>query len=233
MSAMRLAVLALFSTLISADKFPWQSPEYKHIFEFPLPAPPIKEALKTFTSPSTGKPIDYYEVEIKDLSMQTYPELGPTKYVGYDGIFPGPTFHMVQGREAIVRFINHAELANSVHLHGSFSRAPFDGWADDITAPGQYKDYYYPNAQNARTLWYHDHAVDHTAENAYFGQAGFYILHDDQELSLNLPQDKYVCPYNVKLPLPSMTNEVEDTLYSKKNHADNIFLTTDMTFLLV
>lgn len=43
------------------------------------------------------------------------------------------------------------------------ARAPFDGWADDTTEPGQYKDYYYPNGQNARTLWYHDHAIDHTA----------------------------------------------------------------------
>lgn len=60
-----------------------------------------------------------------------------------------------------------------------------------ITKPGQYKDYYYPNAQNARTLWYHDHAVDHTAENAYFRQAGFYILHDDAEAALNLPSGKY------------------------------------------
>jgi bilirubin oxidase len=66
--------------------------------------------------------------------------------------------------------------------------------ADDITKPGQYKDYYYPNAQNARTLWYHDHAVDHTAENAYFGQAGFYILHDDAEAALDLPSGKYDIP---------------------------------------
>lgn len=66
--------------------------------------------------------------------------------------------------------------------------------ADDITKPGQYKDYYYPNAQNARTLWYHDHAVDHTAENAYLGQAGFYILHDDAERALNLPSGKYDIP---------------------------------------
>jgi hypothetical protein len=34
-------------------------------------------------------------------------------------------------------------------------RAPFDGWAADTADPGQYKDYYYPNAQNARTIWYH------------------------------------------------------------------------------
>jgi hypothetical protein len=29
-----------------------------------------------------------------------------------------------------------------------------------------------------------DHAMDHTAENAYFGQAGFYILHDPEELAV-------------------------------------------------
>jgi bilirubin oxidase len=85
-------------------------------------------------------------------------------------------------------------LANSVHLHGSYSRAPFDGWADDTTDPGQYKDYYYPNRQNARTLWYHDHAIDHTAKNAYFGQAGFYILSDAQEDALGLPSDKFDLP---------------------------------------
>jgi len=44
-------------------------------------------------------------------------------------------------------------------LHGSYSRAPFDGWAEDITNPGEYKDYYYPNRQSARMLWYHDHAM--------------------------------------------------------------------------
>jgi hypothetical protein len=48
------------------------------------------------------------------------------------------------------------------------ARAPFDGWAEDTTEPGQYKDYYYPNGQNARTLWYHDHAIDHTAVSPGF-----------------------------------------------------------------
>lgn len=104
---------------------------------------------------------------------------------------------MTQGREAVVRFINHADRATSVHLHGSFSRSPFDGYADDITEVGQYKDYYYPNRQNARTLWYHDHAVDHTAENVYFGLAGFYVLHDSDELASGLPQGKYDVPLGI------------------------------------
>jgi bilirubin oxidase len=78
------------------------------------------------------------------------------------GMAPGPTFMVNKGREAVVRFINHSDRTNSVHLHGSYSRAPFDGWADDTTDVGEYKDYYYPNAQNARTLWYHDHVRQKT-----------------------------------------------------------------------
>jgi FtsP/CotA-like multicopper oxidase with cupredoxin domain len=64
-------------------------------------------------------------------------------------------------------------------------------------AIGQYKDYYYPNRQNARTLWYHDHAVDHTAENVFFGQAGFYILHDEEELNKGLPTGDYDIPLGI------------------------------------
>lgn len=109
----------------------------------------------------TGKDIQYYEIVIKAFTQQVYPNLGPARLVGYDGISPGPTFVVPRGTEVIVRFINNATAANSVHLHGSPSRAPFDGWAEDTTSPGQYKDYYYPNNQNARLLWYHDHAISH------------------------------------------------------------------------
>jgi bilirubin oxidase len=136
-------------------------------------------------------PIDYYEIDIKPFTTTQYPNLGPARGVGYDGLPVGPTFKVTQGREAVVRFINHGDRANSVHLHGSYSRSPFDGYADDITEVGQYKDYYYPNRQNARTLWYHDHAVDHTAENVYFGQAGFYILSDSQVTHLPLALQIY------------------------------------------
>jgi bilirubin oxidase len=104
------------------------------------------------TVTSNGQTVDYYEVEIKSFEAQVYPNLGKTKLVGYDGISPGPTFKVKRGRESIVRFLNNGIRATSVHLHGSYSRAPFDGWAEDTTDVGSYKDYYYPNGQNARTL---------------------------------------------------------------------------------
>lgn len=107
----------------------------------------------------TGGDIWYYEVDIQLFQQQVFPGLLPTTLVGYDGVSPGPTFIIPRGTETFVRFVNNAERPNSVHLHGSPSRAPFDGWAEDTTEPGQFKDYYYPNTESARTLWYHDHAI--------------------------------------------------------------------------
>ena len=78
----------------------------------------------------------------------------------------------------------------STHLHGSASLPQYDGYASDITTPGQKKYYQYPNFQPARTLWYHDHGVHYTAQNAYSGLASQYHLHDAQERAL-LPQGEF------------------------------------------
>ncbi|KAI1259278.1 Cupredoxin [Xylariaceae sp. FL1019] len=163
------------------------SPEFPLIYQVALPIPPVKQPKQIITNPVTGEDIWYYEIEIKPFESQVYPNLLPATLVGYDGISPGPSFVVPRGQETVVRFVNNAERMNSVHLHGSPSRAPFDGWANDTTQPGEYKDYYYPNFQSARLLWYHDHALGITAENAFFGQAGAYILTDPAEDALGLP----------------------------------------------
>ena len=142
----------------------WDSPVYKDLYQYPMPIAPVKEPLRKFQFPN-GPEIHYYEVDIKPFEQQVYPNLKNTRLVGYDGMAPGPTFKVRKGTEAVVRFINHSDRTNAVHLHGSYSRAPFDGWADDTTDIGQYKDYYYPNAQNARTLWYHGKFL---AQNGHF-----------------------------------------------------------------
>ena len=84
-------------------------------------------------------------------------------------------------------FLNY-DPWTSTHLHGSASKPQYDGYASDITKVGQTKRYIYPNKQDARTLWYHDHGVHHTAENAYMGLAAQYHLHDDVEKGLRIPK---------------------------------------------
>ncbi|KAK8045866.1 hypothetical protein PG996_013930 [Apiospora saccharicola] len=183
------------------------------------------------TNPVTGNDILYYEVEIRPFDQQIYPDLKPTRLVGYDGISPGPTFIVPRGTETIVRVMNSAELPTAVHLHGSPSRASFDGWAEDVTLPGQYKDYYYPNTEAARMIWYHDHAAGivslaptiflsinaqtQTAENGYFGQAGAYIITDPAEDSLGLPSGYGV--YDIPLILSSKYYNQDGTLRSVRN----------------
>ncbi len=49
--------------------------------------------------------------------------------------------------------------------------------------PGQ-AEYYYPNDQSARLVWYHDHAHDITRLNAYAGVASAYIIRDSFEANL-------------------------------------------------
>ena len=113
-----------------------------------------------------------------------------TTFWGYNGIVPGPTIVMQHGRKIEVRFVNNLPLKHptlgytpwtSVHLHGSPSLPQFDGYASDITYPGQYKDYHYPNNHEAATHWYHDHGVHHTArEHRTWAWPGMYHIHDDR-----------------------------------------------------
>jgi spore coat protein A len=136
----------------------------------------------------------------------------PTTIWGYANRFgapctPGPTIMVDQGRPAVVRQANdlpdkHPQLGyqvwTSTHLHGSCSLPQYDGYASDTTTPGAFKDYRYPNIQDARTLWYHDHGVHITATNAYMGLAAQYIMHDRFEQSLPIPHGEYDVPLTLK-----------------------------------
>ncbi|KAI9172810.1 Bilirubin oxidase [Paramyrothecium foliicola] len=190
----------------------WVSPEYTWLYEFPLPIPPLKDPVKIVQNPLTGKEIWYYELEIKPFAKQIYPNLGPAEFIGYDGISPGPTFYVPVGTETVVRVLNNSPNDNSVHLHGSPSRAPFDGWTEDLTSPGEYKDYYWPNYQKGQTMWYHDHAFMRTAENAYFGQAGAYLLHNPSSVPLGLPSG--YGEYDIPLILSAKFYNKDGTLKS-------------------
>ena len=145
---------------------------------------------------------DYYRVSMEPAMKEIIPGL-QTMVWGYNGSVPGPTFRVTKGRRAVVRQVNNLPSRHpvldytpwtSVHLHGSASLPQYDGYASDISNPGQWKDYVYPNVQHARTLWYHDHGVHHTAQNVFMGLAGMYIMTDAVEQALPLPHGDYDVP---------------------------------------
>jgi len=85
----------------------------------------------------------------------------------------------------------------AVHLHGGHVHwisdgGPFDWWTptgatgasflnNSVLNPGagpSQAEYFYPNDQSARLMWYHDHAWGITRTNAYAGIASGYVLVD-------------------------------------------------------
>jgi FtsP/CotA-like multicopper oxidase with cupredoxin domain len=174
------------------------SNEMPRPFQTPFVQAPMLAPYATGTDPADGLPVNYYKLTQKAAMANILPRLS-TPILGYNGLFPGPTISLDQGTKAVLRIRNqlpatHAldghALSTSTHLHGSASKPQFDGYASDITHPGFYKDYHYPNFQPARTLWYHDHGVHFTAMNAYSGLAAQYHMHDPIERKL-LPQGDF------------------------------------------
>jgi spore coat protein A len=177
---------------------------------FPLPytsafaRPPVLQPYET-TRDSDGAPLQKFEVTQTVGSAQILRGGLRTTVLGYNGAVPGPTIHVDRGTRAVLKVRNQLpplhprwayRMDTSTHLHGSASLPQFDGYANDVTYPGYKKYYEFPNFQPARTLWYHDHAVHHTAQNAYSGLAAQYHLHDEAERAL-LPQGQFDVPLTI------------------------------------
>ncbi|RKD88607.1 multicopper oxidase family protein [Halopiger aswanensis] len=183
-----------------------------------VPRPGVAEPIGT----KDGQP--YYEIEMSEVEQELHSDLPPTTVWGYGGQFPGPTIEAEQGEPIYVRWQNdlpdehllpvdttvHEEMIpydidgvrTVTHLHGGNVEAGSDGHAQawftrDFAKTGPSfakKDYYYVNDQPPATLWYHDHAVGITRLNVYAGLAGFYLLRNDRERNLGLPDGEYEVP---------------------------------------
>ena len=190
-------------------------------FTMPWKQPPVLKPVGTVGN------VDYYVINQTQTKVNILPDRQTTIW-GYNGITPGPAIVNQQGRSAVMRQIcslpdTHPELGynvwTSTHLHGSCSLPEYDGYASDITPPGSFKDYRYPNIQDARTLWYHDHGVHITAVNAYMGLAGQYILHDPIEQALPIPHGQY----DVQMTLKDVMFQKNGDLVIDDNNENGIY----------
>jgi len=179
-------------------------------FGVPLPIPPVARPV------GTGGGSDRYEIVQKGARQEILPGL-KTEVWGYDGVFPGPTIEARRDRPVVVRQWNELPVPVSVHLHGGKTPPGSDGYPTDLIVPEGYghgdgahapyaahgssekhahmfKDYEYPNAHRAATLWYHDHRMDFTGPQVYRGLAGMYVLRDEVEDALPLPKGEKEVP---------------------------------------
>jgi FtsP/CotA-like multicopper oxidase with cupredoxin domain len=94
-----------------------------------------------------------------------------------------------------------------VHLHGGLTPASSDGWAENVFAPGQVAVFRYPMTQRAALLWYHDHVMGVTKLDVYAGLAGLWIVRDDRERELELPEGP---PFEVPLLIQDRNFDLDE-----------------------
>jgi spore coat protein A len=95
-----------------------------------------------------------------------------------------------------------------VHLHGALVPAAYDGWAENLFAPGQDAVFHYPMGQRAALLWYHDHVMGVTRFGVYAGMAGLWIIRDERERELGLPEGP---PFEVPLLIQDRNFDLDDS----------------------
>ena len=114
----------------------------------------------------------------------------------------------------------------AVHLHGGLvpwisDGGPYD-WFDPLGNHGPsflnnqvlnpkakkgQAEYYYPNDQSARLLWYHDHAHDLTRLNAYAGVASGYLIIDTVEQADQQRHPAHPCRRPMSYGVPLITQD--------------------------
>jgi len=184
-------------------------------FADPLPLPPIARSSGFRPSPEgPSRKVPFYEIEMREIFGRLHRDLPPARQWGFGGTVPGPTFETRSGEELLVKWVNRLpahhflpidhrlhgaeldkpEVRTVVHLHGGRTPPSSDGYPEEWYPPGQSATYFYPNRQDAATLWYHDHAMGINRLNIYAGLSGMFIIRDQVEDRLQLPRGRYEMP---------------------------------------
>ncbi len=231
---------ALTPGVISASA-PMKGPSVPKFRRETLLMPQI-QPVRTVTETVLGKSatVKYYDVTQKIGSADLLPSPFPrTEIWGYNGIYPGPLFRQTEnGAYTVVSQTNELPNPTSTHLHSAPTQPAHDGHPDDLTykkgtaPPGKLSEfdggavydgthvYRYPNRPEARTLWYHDHAMHQTAENVYKGLVGMFIQDPDAARIAKFGLDKLPKgKYDVPMVIADMQFNQDGTVaYDDKGH---------------
>lgn len=209
------AALQLKSPLTPPRQPPALDPTTLAPFVDPLPLPTLARPAGTRPNPERpGESVPLYRIPIRERLVRVHRDLPPTRMWCFGDTFPGPTIETHSGRAVMVEWQNQLparhflpidrtldgagpsvpEVRSVVHLHGGRTPPSSDGYPEDWTIPGHTQTCFYPSAQPAALLFYHDHAMGINRLNIYAGLQGFFIVRDPREETPGLPSGPYEIP---------------------------------------
>ncbi|GAB5558779.1 MAG: multicopper oxidase domain-containing protein [Synoicihabitans sp.] len=112
----------------------------------------------------------------------------PTRTMGYNQSYLGPTIRVNRGDPFVARVTNALDVDTTVHWHGMHVPPEMDGTPHQNIAPGDTWISRFPILNEASTMWYHPHPHGQTAEQVFRGLVGLFLIEDENSQSLGLPR---------------------------------------------
>ena len=151
----------------------------------------------------TGRHI---RIVMRKAKVRVLPHGPKTPMWTYGGTFPGPTIVRRAGQATKVTFVNHLPRkagSMTVHAHGGHQASRYDGQpASYLIRHGRQRTYDYPLTDGGKPLpaalrFYHDHRMNVTARNNWFGLTGMFLTTDPRDARIGLPHGRYDVPLMV------------------------------------
>ncbi len=104
------------------------------------------------------------------------------QYAGKD--YQNPIIRIKTGGKFQARLQNDLNEPTIIHWHGLHIPGDMDGQPRSTIATGGHFDYAFNVTNRSGMYWYHTHAHHLTAKQAFFGQAGIFMVEDEDETAL-------------------------------------------------
>ena len=140
----------------------------------PLGILDISDAPLTLNARSTTLPL----IQSKQSPFLIY----EAKYAGKG--YQNPIIRIKRGNQFNARLQNDLNEPTIIHWHGLHVPGVMDGHPSTTIAAGAHYDYAFTVANRGGMYWYHTHAHNLTAKQAYFGLAGVFMVEDEDETAL-------------------------------------------------
>ncbi len=133
-----------------------------------------------------------------------------TPTYGINNSWMAPTIIVNKGDSIMLNVTNSLAVRTTMHWHGLHVAAYNDGGPHQIIYPSATWSPSFKIRNNAATYWYHPHGANQTEQQITKGLAGFLIVKDSAEATLNLPRTYGVddIPLNVQTRAFDVLNQI-------------------------
>ena len=139
--------------------------------------------------------------------------------INQDQSYLGPIIRARRNQKIRLHFNNNLPAGSIIHWHGLHVPADMDGHPMYVIPSGKTFTYEFEVLNRAGTYWYHPHPHGRTGHQVYGGLAGLFVVSDDEEDKLNLPDKALDIPLVIQ---DRMFNRNNQLIYLPRGMHDSI-----------